>query len=188
MFSVVHKHRLQEYSKCCAYQTLFKITNGYETIKYKKYWSVTLLMFTENLALVKSENRIGDFGNFLNGFAKSPRVRRMVLTIEWRQFVLKNCEILHFVWGLYYKNSASYYSFTSGVMYKKYEMLVYTHPELLARFCWVNLSNAKIRPDLISKNSFSRPNLLWPRAIMALKCDRRWLLFFGCIYTAINSM
>ena len=138
-------------------------------------------MFTENLALVKSENRlgrIGDFGNFLNGFAKSSRVLRTVLNIEWVQFVLKNCEILHFIWGLYDKNSASYYCFASDVMYKKYEMLVY----------WVNFSNAKIRPDLFSKNSFSRPNLLWSRAIMVLKCDRRWLLFFGCIYTAINSM
>ena len=122
--------------------------------------------------------RIGDFGNFLNGFAKSPRVLRTVLNIEWVQFVLKNCEILHFIWGLYDKNSASYYCLASDVMYKKYEMLVY----------WVNFSNAKIRPDLFSKNSFSRPNLLGSRAIMALKCDRRWLLFFGCIYTAINSM
>ena len=46
---------------------------------------ITLLVFTENLALVKSENRlgrIGDFGNFLNGFAKSPRVLRTVLNIE----------------------------------------------------------------------------------------------------------
>ena len=51
--------------------------------------------------------RIGDFGNFLNGFAKSPRVLRTVLNIEWVQFVLKNCEKLHFVWGLYDKNSAS---------------------------------------------------------------------------------
>ena len=78
--------------------------------------------------------RIGDFGNFLNGFAKSPRVLRTVLNIESVQFVLKNCEILHFVWGLYDKNSASYYCFTSDVMHKKYEMLVYTFPELLARF------------------------------------------------------
>ena len=74
--------------------------------------------------------RIGVFWNFLNGFAKSPRVLRWF----WI-FVLKNCEILHFVWGLYDKNSASYYCFTSDVMYKKYEMLVYTHPDLLARFC-----------------------------------------------------
>ena len=78
--------------------------------------------------------RIGDFGNFLNSFAKRPRVLRTALNIEWVQFVLKNCEILHFVWGLYDKNSASYYCFTSDVMHKKYEMFVYTLPELLARF------------------------------------------------------
>ena len=51
--------------------------------------------------------RIVDFGNFLNGFVKSPRVLRVVLNIEAMQFVLKNCEILHFVWGLYDKNNAS---------------------------------------------------------------------------------
>ena len=34
--------------------------------------------------------RIGDFGNFLNGFAKSPRVLRWF----WK-LVLKNCAILH---------------------------------------------------------------------------------------------
>ena len=79
--------------------------------------------------------RIADFGNFLNGFAKSPRVLRAVLNIEWVKFVLKNCEILHFVWGLYDKNSASYYCLDSDAMYKNYEMLVYTHPEFLARFC-----------------------------------------------------
>ena len=39
-------------------------------------------------------------------------------------------------------------------MYKWYKRLVYTYPDLLARFCQVNLSNAKkIRPDF-----FSRPN------------------------------
>ena len=37
--------------------------------------------------------RIGDFGNVFNGFAKSPRL--IVLNIDWVQFVLKNCEILH---------------------------------------------------------------------------------------------
>ena len=31
-------------------------------------------------------------------------------------------------------------------------------------------------------------NLRWSRAIMALKCDRRWLPVFGCTYEAINSM
>ena len=32
---------------------------------------------------------------------------------------------------------------TSDVMYKKYKRLVYTPPDLLARFCKANLSNAK---------------------------------------------
>ena len=45
--------------------------------------------------------RIGDFGNFFNGFAKSRQL--IVLNIEWVQFVLKNCEILHSVRGLYDK-------------------------------------------------------------------------------------
>ena len=148
-------------------------------------------MFTENLTLVKSENRLAVWvilEIFWTVLLKAHACFVRFWILEWMQFVLKNCEILHFVWGLYNKKSASYHCFTSGVMYKKYEMFVYTHPELLARFCWVNLSTAKIRPDLFSKNSFSMPNLLVWGAIMALKCDRRWLLFFGCIYTAINSM
>ena len=33
---------------------------------------------------------------------------------------------------------------------------------------------------MFSKNLFSRPNLLWSRAIMVLECDRRCLLFFRC--------
>ena len=57
-------------------------------------------------------------------------------------------------------------------MYKKYKRLVYMPPDLLARFCKVNLLKAKNWPDL-----FSRPNLRWSRVIIALKCDRRWLLF-----------
>ena len=36
---------------------------------------------------------IGNFGNVLNSFAKSPRL--IVLNIDSVQFVLKNCEILH---------------------------------------------------------------------------------------------
>ena len=31
----------------------------------------------------------------------------------------------------------------TDVMYKKHKRMVYTHPYLLARFCKVNLSNAK---------------------------------------------
>ena len=49
--------------------------------------------------------RTGDFGNFLNGFAKSQRVLLCWILNECN--FLKNCEILHFVWGLFDKNSAS---------------------------------------------------------------------------------
>ena len=95
------------------------------------------------------------------------------------QFVLQNCEILHSVRGRYDKNSASWYCFTSDVIYKEYKRKVYTSLDLLARFCKVNVSKAKIWPDLFSENLFSRPNLLLTRAIMAM-------LFFGCTYKAIN--
>ena len=57
----------------------------------------------------------------------------MVLNIEWVEFFLKNCEILHFVWDLYDKNSASYYCFTLDVLYKKYEMLVLHPPRFVGK-------------------------------------------------------
>ena len=62
----------------------------------------------------ESAGRVGDFGNFLNGFTKSPRL--IVLNIDWVQFVLKNCEVLHSVRGLYDIK----YCFNSDVMYQKY--------------------------------------------------------------------
>ena len=81
---------------------------------------------------------MGDFGSFLNGFAKSPRF--VVLNIDWVQFVLKNCEIPYILSEVCMINR---YCFTSDVMYKKYKRLVYTPSDLLARICKVNLSNAK---------------------------------------------
>ena len=57
--------------------------------------------------------------------------------------VFQNCAILNSVRGLHDKNSASQPCFTSDVMYNKYKSLVYTPPDLLARFCKANLSNAK---------------------------------------------
>ena len=60
---------------------------------------------------------IGDFGNFLNVFAKSPW--SIALNIDWVEFVLKNCEILHSVRGLYDK----LHCFTSDVMHKKYKQV-----------------------------------------------------------------
>ena len=51
-----------------------------------------------------SPGRMSDFGNFLNGFAKSPRL--IVLNFDWVQFVfMKNREIPHSVRGLCVINS-----------------------------------------------------------------------------------
>ena len=57
---------------------------------------VTLLKFLCKFGAcqkLEQAGRMGDFGNWS--------------WIEWMQFVLKNCELLHFVRGLYDKNSAS---------------------------------------------------------------------------------
>ena len=82
LFSVVHEHRLQEYSKCRAYQTLF----SYKAINKKNKHNKFFIMLKRNSFNVhwkfgacqkwEPAGRIGDFGNFLNGFAKSPRVLR----------------------------------------------------------------------------------------------------------------
>ena len=127
-------------------------------------------MFIQTLATAgtaqkwEMAGRIGYFGNFFNGLAKSPCV----------QFVLQNCEILHSVWGLYDKNSASYYCFTSDVMYEWYKRLVYTHPNLLTGFCQTRNLAWFFLPGLI--------NLQWSRAIVALKCDWRWLIASFWVY------
>ena len=70
-------------------------------------------------------------------------------------------------------------------MYKWYKRLVYTHPDLLARFCKVNLSNAKNSAWFLFQAwlIYGDQEPLW-----LIKCDRRWLLFYGCTYEAINSM
>ena len=60
---------------------------------------------------------------------------------------------------------------TSDVMNKKYKRLVYTSPDLLARFCKVNLWQAK--------------NSAW---FVFQEFVFLAMLFFGCTYKAINSM
>ena len=97
----------------------------------------------------------------------------IVLNNEWVQFVLQNCEILHSVRGLYDKNSASWYYFTSYVMYKKYKRLAHTSPDLLARFCKENLSNVK--------------NSAW--FVFLMYCDREplWLCYFLGVHIRLSS-
>ena len=127
--------------------------------------------------------RIGDFGNCFNVFAKS--LRLILLNIDWMQFVLKNC-------ATDCKSKVCMINSTvSPQMWciKSISRLVYTPPDLLSRFCKVNLSKAKNSAWFVFQEFvFQALNLLWSRAIMALKCDRRLLLFLGCTYKAINSM
>ena len=104
-------------------------------------------------------------------------------TIFWK---LSADEVLVFKWLQAQVWFFKFIYFTSDVMYKLYKRLVYTHPDLLARFCKINLSNAKNSAGIFFPGLI---NLRWSRAIMALnKCDRRWLPVFGCTYEAINSM
>ena len=75
--------------------------------------------------------------------------------------------------------------FTSDAMHKKYKWLAYTSPDLLARFCKVNLTNTKnpawffILASLLDKGMqpinykcVKLANLLWSRAIMALDSSK----------------
>ena len=52
---------------------------------------------------------------------------------------------------------------TVSPLYKWFKRLVYTHPDLLARFCKVHLSNAKIWPDFPSKVLFVAKKKRRPR-------------------------
>ena len=73
-------------------------------------------------------------------------------------------------------------------MYKKYKRLVYTPPDLLARFCKANLSNGK-KFCLICFPRICFPGLIYcDQEPLNVKCDGRWLPVFGCTSTAINSM
>ena len=98
-------------SKCRAYKTLLKITYRNKTLKINLInsllcWSVTLLMFSANLALVKSENRLAVLILILEIFWTVSLLKSqglIVLNIDWVHFVMKNCETLHSVRGLYDK-------------------------------------------------------------------------------------
>ena len=74
--------------------------------------------------------RIGELRNFLNGFAKSPRL--IVLNIDWVQFILKNCEILHSVQVCMINITVS-----SQMWCMKSVKGWFTHPQ----FCWQDFVN-----------------------------------------------
>ena len=66
-----------------------------------------------------------------------------------------------------------YFYFCQKVEFRTY--LVYSHTSCY-KFKVQELSQS---PGLLW---FSRPNLLWSRAIMALDCNRRWLPFFLVVH------
>ena len=76
---------------------------------------------------------------------------------------------------------------------------MYTSPDLLARFCKVNLSNKKFGLIFYFGLPFRQRNptfqlqcvnwpVYWDQEPLWLLTHRRWLLSFGCTYTAIKSM
>ena len=68
-------------------------------------------------------------------------------------------------------------------MIKAIKRLVYTHPDFLARFCKVNLSNAKNRPDFfLAKLIYGDQEPLWLLNVIEDDC-----CFFWCTYVVINS-
>ena len=86
---------------------------------------------------------IGDFGNVLNGFAKSPCVLR------WSR-ILNKCNLswkivkYYILYEVCMIKTAPHSTLSRQTWcIKKYKRLVCTYPDLLARKCKVNLSNAK---------------------------------------------
>ena len=92
-FQSFSEHCFREYSKCRAYQTLLKITCTSIKNNHNKFF----IMLKRNSVNVHSNTTtarsakvrtgwpyiLGDFGNFFNCLAKSPRVlRSIVLNIE----------------------------------------------------------------------------------------------------------
>ena len=149
LFSVVREHRLQECSKCRAYQTLFSYKAINKKSKHNKFFimlkrnsCIFLCKFSacQNLELA---GHTGDFGNFLNGFAKSPRVLRWSwilnkCNLSWK--IVKYC-ILYEVCMIKTAPHSTLSPQTWCI--KKYKRLVCPHPALLTRICKVNLSKAK---------------------------------------------
>ena len=114
----------------------FLVNKSINTINSLSCWSVTLLNFF-------AKWQMGDFGNFLNGFAKSPSLFRWSwilneCNLSWK--IVKYC-ILYVVCMIKTAPHSTLSPQTWCI--KKYKRLVCTHPDLLARICKVNLSNRK---------------------------------------------
>ena len=125
------------------------------------------------------------FWKFFHGLRLKPTRASIVLNSNLYRNIVKYCILLSEV-CMIKTVPHSIVSPEIWWMYKWYKRLVYMHPDLLARYCKINLSNAKNSVGIFFPGLIY---LRWSRAIMALnKCDRGWLPVLGCPYKAINSM
>ena len=105
-------------------------------------WSVTVLIFIQTLQSLQLAGRyLGDFGNFFSAHACFDRPEYWMSAIYisklWNSAFCQRS-----VWQKQ-RLIVLFHLRLSDVMYKKYKRLVYTPPDLLARFCKANLSNGK---------------------------------------------
>ena len=117
-FSEQRSERFPEYSKCRALNR-FKIKNKHnkEFIMLERN-SVNVHSNTRHCQHRKSQNRLA-VQMILKIFSRFTAKAHTCFDRPEQQFVSQYCEILHsVVRGLYDKNSASQYCFTSDVMYK----------------------------------------------------------------------
>ena len=117
-FQSFSKQRFPEYSKCRALNR-FRIKN-----KHNKFFimlernSVNVRSNTRHCQHCKSQNRLA-VQMILKIFERFTAKAHACFDRPEQQFVSQHCEILHsVVRGLYDKNSASQYCFSSDVMYK----------------------------------------------------------------------
>ena len=139
-------------------------------------------MFIQTLHSSQPAGRIGSFGNFFSGFAKSPRVLRSSWILNECNLyckIVKYC-ILSEVCMI---KTAPHSTVSPQMWCIKSIKGWFTHPQI----CWQDFVKQTCRTQKIRRpDLFSRPNLLCSRAIRALKCDRRWLLSFGCTYIRLS--
>ena len=164
--------------KCRAYQTLYKITHLITEItkiiiiNSLLCWSLTLLKFIQTLdhtdsSHYRNENRLAVWVILEIFWTVSLKAH------DWSSWILTECNLS---WKI-----VKYRILSEVCMIKKYETLVYTPPDLLARICKVHLSNAK-KFGLTCFKRICFRGLIY----CDLECDWRCLLFFGCTYKAIN--
>ena len=125
------------------------------------------------------------FWKFFYGLAKSPRVLRSSWMLNERNLyckIMKYCILLSEVCMI----KTVPHGTVSPQMWCINDIKGWftpAHPDLLARLCKL-VERKKIRPDFFFSGLI---NIRWSRAIMALKCDRRWLPAFWCTWGAVNS-